>query len=191
MKATLTLISAVALGAVATAQTFTTQTFNSNNMGTVNFVQSGNSYRADMLNFGILPTGTDIAWVFDYTTPVAYTGVRLTITGVIAGDLLAVGNEKVYDTAGPTTLIANGLLDRTVTYTGTGFQSFSISETYNFSQPSFQGQVQKNFLFATPNSTGWMYSIQQDFIAVPEPATMAVFGLGVAALLKRRNASKR
>lgn len=196
MKSFLILSIAIASTTTAFAQTFSNVFFNTTVPGaTAAFVASGNSYTANLTGFQISAgqlTG-DVAWAFNFDAQSAgpYSSVTIEIGGqTINGAVDFVGNEKVFDMTGSPLEVANGVIDGSGAGGGT-FDPWTYTATYNFSQPVTLGQAQKNILFFDSYfGTGitQVDYIKQTFHPVPEPATLAAVGLGIAALLRRRRA---
>ncbi|MEQ1824056.1 MAG: PEP-CTERM sorting domain-containing protein [Fimbriimonadaceae bacterium] len=185
---------AIVTCAISSAQTFTNVSFSTTIPGaSAAFVSSGNSFTANLTGFQISAsqlTG-DIAWIYDFNSnPVsAFNSVTIEIGGsTINGVVDFFGNEKVFDTSGTPFQVADGLVNGSGAGGGT-FDDWVYTGTYTFSQPVTKGQVHKDILFADGffgTGISEVRYIKQTFGAVPEPATMAALGLGVAALLRRR-----
>ncbi len=191
MKRFLSIAFLSVVAVAAQAQTFTNVSFVSTVAGSSAIItSSGNSITATLSNFTLLSNQVgDIAWIYNFNSnPVpAYSAVTIEIGGaVINGTLDIAGNEKVFDMSSTPVQVANGTVQGQFAG-GAQFDPFTLTQTFNFSQPVTIGQVQKDILHIV-NSTGiaQVDYIKQTFTPVPEPASMAVLGLGAAALLRRR-----
>jgi hypothetical protein len=187
----------LSLCAASQAQTFTTVSYNDTLGSTATFSSSGTTYRAMISGFNLNASSTigDIAWIYNFdSAPVApFTAVTIRVSGTLTGGSIRIaGNEKVFDTSGTTPVqVANGLIDETAVADASGL--FSITETFNFSQPVTLGQAQKDLLHILlgPGAQASVTMIEQTFTPVPEPASLAALGIGVAALARRRRARKQ
>ncbi|MBX3111247.1 MAG: PEP-CTERM sorting domain-containing protein [Fimbriimonadaceae bacterium] len=144
------------------------------------------------------------------TIGAAYTGIELNVLGTTYSDVtLAMapvaysGAGAVKDVAAGSAVFSTGSDSNVLTITwdaGTfvapfGFgASFASLQNVTFSGSSIPAEAsnwidqQFAFSFANPQTSadGDTYSASMTSSAVPEPATMAVLGLGVAALVGRR-----
>ncbi len=176
----------------AQAQTFSNVSFNTTVPGaTAIFTPAGNSYTANITGFTLGPASVgDIAWIFNFnSSPVpAYNAVTIEIKGTIQGGSLdIIGNEKVFDTSfAPPIEVVNGTINGNFVG-GAQPTPFTLTPTFSFTQPVTVGQAQKDILHITSASgTATINSIKQSFAPVPEPATIAAVGIGLAALTRRR-----
>ncbi len=155
--------------------------------------QSGNSFFLNLTAMDI-PNGAfeDLTWSFDYASAVPLVSTTLRIRGLITTEIepgtgAVVATEEVFDTSGSSAVnIASGYMVDSAVATNDPV-SFVWEETFMFSQGSTVGSVTKDMLFGYQGGGNLeVYSIEQEFRAVPEPATMVAISFGIAAIQRRR-----
>lgn len=166
-------------------------------------------YMLDVDNFelsnAVSMTG-DIQWTYDADSPVAFKGVWLTLTGTIRAEgpaehcvLEFVAGEEInrYDGA---ILEPDKIVDATFNdFRGTGnVHGENWSATFYMPFEEYAGssnpttashfRARKDILyFSVAYGTASVTSIQQRYDPVPEPASLAVIGLGVLGVLRRKS----
>lgn len=168
------------------------------------YTTSGDTYTANVSGATVTADRyLDITWwhTFDTTQATAgspatapYIQVTQTMSGLVrqvsgtgVADFTAILTETVKDSTGA----VQGSNNPTFNFSqavGTQWVPFSFSATTIFSAPLASGTSFKDNVIVntTPGVEVQITSITQNYTPVPEPASMAVLGLGAAALIRRR-----
>lgn len=209
MKSTLVVvgISLVASSHASLFNTTTFTTFNSDGASpslTPIYTTNGDTYTASFTGATITSgKWLDITWwhTFDTTQTTAnspasapYSQVTQTMSGFVRqlsgtgpATFTASLTENTLNPGGGGMGSSNPVFNFSQTV-GTQWVPFSFSATTIFSSPMISGFSQKDNLLVNTSSgvEVEITSISQNYTPVPEPASMAVLGLGAAALIRRR-----
>lgn len=162
---------------------------------TLNPVAAGLTYTLNVTNFlldGAAADYGDIAWAYHFASTSALTNVNYKINGIIYStdgqdaSAYITGDETVRDLDSSSSY-ALSLGDNFLDTSSLSGQAFTVSGSTTLGAGILNGQVSKDNLFLTlsDNVKVKITSIEQNY-ATPEPASMAILGMGAMALIRRR-----
>ena len=192
----LIIISALTIAASMAHAAFTTTTYVMSVVTATSIeTQTPTSIKRVISGFNVGPNGTEnIAWTMDFNTGTspAFQAVTFTIKGVVwpGADMRLRGGENIFNTDPTVLLVGAGLasLNLVVSPNSTVGQDFIATVTIPFSQASSIGFASKDISIRNLSNLGLITvtEVEQEFVPVPEPASMIALGLGAAALIRKR-----